>query len=363
MKKIGILTLPIKTNYGGILQAYSLLVFLRKNGYDAWFIKRRWNSEKQNIFHKIAKSFYHALVIRKFNKFIIQYIQPQTEVIDTKEKVRSLLNRNFDAFVVGSDQVWRMRNVRGADYNYFLDFTEGHDVKRIAYAASFGVDYWDDTKPEESIPVVKSLLKKFDGVSVRENTGVEICNSLFGIKALQVLDPTLLLNKEDYILNLGLDVIPQQYIAVYILDMNENKRKMIKYASEKLSLPVKYLNKKENVFVSFLPPFMYEMAKPGVKQWVKGIAESAFVITDSFHGTAFSIIFEKQFIAIGNIERGLTRFESLLDLFKLSDRLVLNSSDLSSEEILFDDIDYNFICKMKKVKQNEALSFIKNQLQ
>ena len=155
--KIGILTLPIKTNYGGVLQAYALLTILKKLGYDAWFIKRRWNSERQSWLHKKAKGFYHAFLIRRFNIFINRYIQPQTEVIDTEAKAQSLLNRGFDGYVVGSDQVWRMKNVWGAGYNYFLDFTADLPVKRVAYAASFGVGYWDDAHPEYSIPVVKNF--------------------------------------------------------------------------------------------------------------------------------------------------------------------------------------------------------------
>lgn len=362
MKKIGILTLPIKTNYGGILQAYALLAFLRKEGYDAWFIKRRWNSESQNQSHKIAKKIYHSVVIRKFNRFICQYIQPQTEVIDTREKVNSLLSRGFDSFIVGSDQVWRMRHVRGADYNYFLDFTKGHDVKRMAYAASFGVDYWDDTRPEESLPKVKKLLQAFDAISVREDTGVKLCKSLFDINALHVLDPTLLLNKEEYISNFKLHIKQKKYIAVYILDMTEEKRQIIHTISEKMSLPVKYTNSSSCIFKRYLPKSMEEMQKPGVKDWITTIGESSFVITDSFHGTAFSIIFEKQFIAIGNLERGLTRFQSLLNLFDLNNRLILNQESLDTNDIVSNPIDYKQVNAIKKKKQQDALNFIKQSL-
>lgn len=362
MKKIGILTLPIKTNYGGILQAYALLTFLRKEGYDAWFIKRRWNSERQSLPHKIAKKLYHALVIRKFNRFINQYIQPQTEVIDTHKKVYSLLNRGFEAFIVGSDQVWRMCNVRGADYNYFLDFTEGYDIKRIAYAASFGVDYWDDIHPDESLPKVKGLLQKFNAVSVREDTGVKLCESLFDINAQHVLDPTLLLDKEEYIYNFKLHIKQKKNIAVYILDMNDKKMQIIQAISKKMSMPIKYTNNSSCIFKKCLPKSMEEMQKPGVKDWINTIGESSFVITDSFHGTAFSIIFEKEFIAIGNIERGLTRFQSLLKLFDLDKRLILKPETLDINTIISNSIDYNRVNAIKKKKQQDVIDFIRQTL-
>lgn len=362
MKKIGILTLPIKTNYGGILQAYALLTFLKKEGYDAWFIKRRWNSERQSLSHRISKKLYHALVIRKFNLFINKYIQPHTEVIDTRKKINSLINKDFNAFIVGSDQIWRIRYVKGADYNYFLDFTESNDVKRIAYAASFGVDYWDDLHPEESLPIVKNLLQKFNAVSVREDTGVELCKSLFGINAQHVLDPTLLLDKEYYISKFKLNIKQKKIIAVYILDMNNEKMQIIQAISQKMSLPVRYINKSSCVFRKFLPKSMKEIQKPGVKNWITAIGESSFIITDSFHGTAFSIIFEKQFIAIGNIERGLTRFQSLLNLFELNERLILRQETLDTATIIANTINYSRVNTIKKKKQQDAIKFIKQAL-
>lgn len=362
--KIGILTLPIKTNYGGILQAYALVRFLRLQGHDAWFIKRRWNAEKQNLVHVLAKWFYHHIVIRKFNSFISTYIVNQTGVIDSRNKVSSLLHDGYEAFVVGSDQIWRIRNVRGADYNYFLDFTQNQNVKRIAYAASFGVDYWDDNQDEQkSIGEIKPLIGRFDGISVREDTGVTLCKNLFGLDAEHVLDPTLLLDKEDYVANLKLTIVPKQYLAVYILDMTEDKRNMVSLLSEILNLPVKYINEGKYAQVFNRLGILSEYAKPGVKKWLTSLGESAFVITDSFHGAAFSINFQKQFIAIGNKERGLTRFTSLLKSFALEERLVLTSEDLMKINIVSSNINYDIVNMKRCTIFDKSLNFLKTHLQ
>lgn len=359
--KIGILTLPIKSNYGGILQAYALVTYLRKQGYDAWSVRRRWNSENQSKLHKLFKQVYHTLIIRKFNIFIKQYIQPQTEIIDTRDKTNALLSKGFDAFVVGSDQVWRMRHVYGADYNFFLDFTENINVKRIAYAASFGVDYWDDTNSQKSLPIVKSLLKKFNAISVREDSGIHLCKSLFNVNAIKLLDPTLLLNKEEYIHNFNLKIIPKNYIAVYILDMTEEKQQIISALSQHLKLPIKHINKYSVLLEKILPNCLEEVNKPGIKEWIKDIAESKFILTDSFHGTVFSIIFEKQFIAIGNKRRGLTRFESLLHSFDLQSHLICKFEDIKNIKMI-PSINYTLVNQKKKDMQELSLNFFNKYL-
>lgn len=361
--KIGVLTLPIKTNYGGILQAYALVRVLRNIGYDAWFIKRRWNSESQGWVHLVAKWFYHHFIIRKFNAFIDKFIHPQTTVVDSKEKVERLNGYGFEGYVVGSDQVWRICNVRGADYNYFLDFTQGMNVRRVAYAASFGVDYWDDDRDaDKSISEIRPLLSSFDGISVREDTGVKLCKTLFGVDALHVLDPTLLLSKDDYISNIGLHFKPKEYIAVYILDMNDDKQKIVDKISSRLKLPIKYINNGCRAKFVHGIGVIEEMLKPGVKSWLTSLGESAFVITDSFHGMAFSINFEKQFIAIGNAERGLTRFTSLLDLFNLRDHLVIEAKDIDKFDENKNSIDYSKINIIRQKLVDKSIGFLKRNL-
>lgn len=361
MKKVGILTLPIKSNYGGILQAYALLTFLKNNGYDAWFIKRHWDNTNHSISHKIIKFIYHKIIIRKFNTFINKYIYPQTPIIDTQEKMKQISHQQFDAFIVGSDQIWRMKYTKGVGYNYFLDFCETESQKRIAYAASFGVDYWDDPTPNTSIPIVKKLLQNFNAISVREDSGVTLCKSIFNVDALHVIDPTLLLNKEEYLHNLCINIYPKKYLGVYILDLTNEKKEIIQTLSQSLSLPIKYLNESSNILKPLIPQPINELIKPGVKNWIKGIAEAEFILTDSFHGTAFSIIFEKQFLAIGNIERGLTRFQSLLKMLNIENHLITSLDECKS--LYLAPIDYKELKELKEKHKNKAVNFLKESLQ
>ncbi len=357
MKKIGVLTLPTLTNYGGILQAYALVYTLRKLGYDAWLINRRWNSENNNAVHKMKKVFYHLLVIRKFDNFVKKYIAPRTKVIDTRAKMEVVRAMGFQGYVVGSDQVWRVKNVRGADYNFFLDFTKDDAVKRVSYAASFGVDYWDDNLDgAKSIEEVKFLLQKFDAISVREDSGVKICRECFDVPAVQVLDPTLLLDKSEYIQNFGLKDRQKKYLAVYMLDMTDEKEQIIKKVSEELGLPVKYINKP--LFkCNWLPTSISDIVKPGVKSWMQSLLEAEFVLTDSFHGMAFSIIFEKQFLVVGNERRGLTRFTSLLGKLEITNHLIMNSTNLVIKKSL-KTVDYSYVNRLKNELKRESELFI-----
>lgn len=357
MKKIGVLTLPTLTNYGGILQAYALVYVLKKMGYDAWLINRRWNSDNHSILHRIKKIFYHLFVIRKFDKFCEKYIVPRTEEIDSRAKMDAIRQAGFDGYVVGSDQVWRIKNVRGADYNFFLDFTKEDHVKRISYAASFGVDYWDDNQnSEKSRAEVKPLLQKFDAISVREDSGVDVCKECFGISATHVLDPTLLVDKMEYIKNFGLKLRRKKYLAVYMLDITDEKKKLVENISSELDLPVKYINHSSYIW-RWLPSTVSDIVKPGVIKWLQSILEADFVLTDSFHGMAFSIIFEKQFFVIGNKKRGLTRFTSLLDSLELNKRLININTDIRYDKIFFANVN-----RQKNIYIEQSLHFITDSL-
>ncbi len=359
MKKIGVLTLPTLTNYGGILQAYALVYVLKKMGYDAWLINRRWNSDNHSILHRIKKIFYHLFVIRKFDKFCEKYIVPRTEEIDSRAKMDAIRQAGFDGYVVGSDQVWRIKNVRGADYNFFLDFTKDDDVKRVSYAASFGVDYWDDNQdPRKSMAEVKPLLQKFEAISVREDSGVKLCKECFYVGATQVLDPTLLVTKEEYIHHFNLNVHPKKYMAVYMLDMSEEKRRMVETVSLELGLPVKFINQSSSHW-SWLPSSVSELVKPGVKNWLQSILEAEYVLTDSFHGMAFSIIFEKQFWAIGNERSGLTRFSSLLDSLGIQNRLM--NVDMKIDVNML-RVDYTVVRDLKNKLREKSLKFLNEAL-
>lgn len=350
-KRIGILTLPIKSNYGGILQAFALQYFLKDKGFDAWLIRRRWNCNHQSLIHKLIKYIYHTLIIRQFNNFINKYIHPQTSIIYMDEDMKRL-NSQFDAFIVGSDQIWRMRFVTGVGYNYFLDFADD-DKKKIAYAASFGVGYWDDDHTDINKPIVKRLLQRFDALSVREKSGIDLCSKEFNVTASHVLDPTMLLCKDIYCKMFNIDILKKPYIAVYLLDDSPNKRTLLSHVSKHLNLPVKYIN--QTYYTSLLPSILKSQIKPGIISWIKGIAEASFVITDSFHGTVFSIIFQKQFYSIDNSTRGSDRFTSLLGTLQLTERLI---NEMSLPNLYNEKIDYNKVEATLSNMRMQSSSFL-----
>lgn len=359
--KIGILTLPLHTNYGGILQAYALQTILEQMGHETCLIEERrqplhlplWKAPY--IYCKrIAKNILgHPCTIffeQKFNhelrilpiisqntcKFIEKYIKRR--IVDRISEVKE---DDFDTIIVGSDQVWRPKYFSKINEAY-LDFTEGWNIKRLAYAASFGTDEWEYT-PKQTKECGR-LLKKFNTVSVREKSGIDLCLKYFNMNATQVLDPTMLLEAKDYI-KLFEEADTKKSngtLLVYILDETPQKSVLIeKIAKANGLIPFQVNSRVEN---SNAP--LQERIQPPVEQWLRGFYDAEFVVTDSFHACVFSILFNKPFVVIGNIDRGMSRFKSLLSLFRLENRLIdINYSCDSFEDILWEDVntllDYN----------------------
>lgn len=233
-----------------------------------------------------------------------------------------VLKEKLSAIVVGSDQVWRPK------YNphleeMFLRFAENMDITRIAYAASFGTDQWEmDT--EQTIEC-RRLASRFNGISVRESSGVGLCNKYLKVDAKHVLDPTLLLDKESY---LGLceheKVSGQNYLAFYCLDQSEDKRHFAERIAKMNDLEVREFHLGRNLEMS-------------VTEWLAAFRDAQFVLTDSFHGTVFSILFRKDFLTIYNQNRGGARFISLFDQLCIKNHLVvLGNASFSVKDISMD---------------------------
>lgn len=359
-KKIAILTQPLGINYGGILQNYALQTVLKKLGFFPVTINR-WNNysipwfRKQLYYFKLQKVFY------KDNfKFIKKHIN-LTEKLDSDKKFyKHIKNNHYDGFVVGSDQTWRP-DYSPNIYNYFLDFlkdTTSNGIKKIAYASSFGKEEW--TYDEKTTHEVKELVKQFNAVSVREDSGVDLCKKYLDIEAIHVLDPTMLLNKKDYQKLYEKKGYPKrQGVFTYILDYTSEKQSIVDDVSKKLHLQVfrnqpalKIKGKKEKLKNRIYPP---------LETWLKSFDDADFVITDSFHGTVFSIIFSKPFLVIPNKVRGVSRFTSLLLPLGLENRIINDVGEISSE-LLQKPIDYNIVHKRLEEWKKESLNFLNNAL-
>ena len=215
--------------------------------------------------------------------------------------------------------MWRTKYF-GKIEDAYLQFAKDWNIKRIAYAASFGTAEWEYTDRQTAI--CKDLIKKFDAVSVREDSGKELCKKYFGVDAEHLLDPTMLLEKEDYIRlfeNSGTSQSPGTLMC-YILDETPEKQSVInRIAREKDLIPFRVNSKVEN----YKAPLV-ERIQPPVEQWIRGFYDAEFVVTDSFHACVFSILFNKPFIAVGNSKRGMARLNSLFNMFGIENKSMSN---------------------------------------
>lgn len=311
--KIGIVTQPLSENYGGVLQNFALQEFLRKKGFDPItidFIPPRitllrclcyWVKTLVLLFLGKRRRFLlnREPVKRRmpFSAFINRDIN-KTRIVHAYSELNSICA--FDCLIVGSDQVWRPKYNRRIE-DMYLKFAENFSIKRVAYAASFGVDSWEYT-PKQTRECCR-LAKKFDAISVREVSGIKLCKDYLDVNAVWVLDPTLLLTKEDYLpICEKVPVCNEKYLAVYVLDENEDVVTAYENEAKARGLVVKKFHADSESTLT-------------VPEWLTMFRDASYVVTDSFHGTVFSIIFGKEFKCVYNKGRGAARFESLMNLY------------------------------------------------
>lgn len=368
--KIGILTLPLHTNYGGILQAYALQTTLERMGHDVVVFDKILPEPSLPLWKcpfVYSKRLVNKLLGRKDNiVFLEQYVSKIKPIIqqNTNKFIKIYIHRvsfktfakipnadTFNAIIVGSDQVWRPIYF-GEDHvdDAFLAFARGWNIKRIAYAASFGVDKWEYSPLQTE--ACKSLLHNFDAISVREESGVKLCREFFECKAQLVLDPTMLLDKSDYVKIIKTSNVPKSKgnLLVYILDETPDKTELVKKIADKYNLkPFRAGSNTEEIHAP-----LNERIQPPVEEWLRGFYDAEFVITDSFHACVFAILFEKQFVVIGNKKRGMSRFISLLSLFGLENRLIAENSNVSA----VDYIDFTLLRNRLAELKEKAMSFL-----
>lgn len=346
--RIGILTLPLHTNYGGILQAYALQTVLERMGHEVVVFNKKPRHKvlpvyKRPIYYsaRLMKKLLvdphttirREYVVRKEYPIVSQYTRRFVNDYIHCEWIKGLDDveaGKLDAIVVGSDQIWRPRYFgkmwSGDLRNAFLAFTKGWNIKRFAYAASFGVDEWE--YPIELSKELKTAAEMFDGISVREDSGVALCKEHLGCEAAQVLDPTMLLKKEDYVKLIDNVHQPKSSgnLFCYILDSNPEKDGLVaRIAREKNLTP--FHVKAEGLGHTRT---IEERTHKPVEAWLRGFYDAEFVVTDSFHACVFSILFGKPFIVVGNKGRGLSRFSSLMDMFGLKNNLLGEVTDYDS---------------------------------
>lgn len=376
--KTAILTLtPIHTNYGNILQAYALQTVLQRLGHEPYVLEKvpgftlplyRYPlayakrlvlkyllGKKQTVLfleqklrreYKVIGQFTHPFV----QKYIHTYHGPWT--------AEAMTAAGFQAFVVGSDQVWRpIYFDRHHIEQAYLSFTKGLSVKRLSYAASFGTDDWEYTPRQTE--QCKALLQQFDGVSVRERGAVALCREHFGREALHVLDPTMLLTAADYrqlIAQSPEQLQPIEGLMTYILDSDFEKEAVAQRIAEHNGWSVFRSNSR----CEDLTAPLTERIQPPVEQWLQGFSQAQMILTDSFHACVFSILFHKPFVVIGNAARGLSRFHSLLSLFGLESRLVTSAAE--AERVAAQPICWETVDSRLEEERIKSMAFFKQHL-
>ena len=298
---IAILTQPLYDNYGGILQNYALQQVLKEMGHNPVTIDFHCTLALKWYLRGIARALikgtpYRPYVKKRpslFDSFVREYIETTPAVI----RYRRSQMKGVDAVVVGSDQVWRFEYNQRTLTDMFLGFAKDYQGLKIAYAASFGLDDWD--APMALRKTCSKLSKSFDYVSVREEAGVRVCNNELGISAVQMPDPVLLLPASAYH-SLCKDIphSNQPFICVYVLDNSPAIEKKIQAIQERTGYPARLFS-------------AGNLATLSIQEWLAQFRDAGYVITDSYHGALFSMVFGKEYSLVENKERGSARFKQL----------------------------------------------------
>lgn len=332
-KKIALLNMRYDNNYGGNLQRFALVTVLQRMGYeveylyirdnwDSWFTTRSWKKIIIRCIKQFIKFIFHPLnepliawhkeddtyvkQCKITEPFLDKYII-HTKVLYTSNDLKRIIkNKQYDAIVAGSDQIWRKKYIERYGIGlFFMDFLpKTFTGKKIIYGASFGVDYREYSEKEMSY--IRSFYSSLDYVSVREVSALSLLNQygLINPKAEIVLDPTLLLEKEDYIslIKSTKTVAPEGNMFCYILDKTYEIEQLITQISGEKQLK----------------PLIWSLETEGtIEQWLRSFLEAEYIVTDSYHGLLFSIIFNKPFRLIKNELRGQTRFDSIYQLLDI----------------------------------------------
>jgi polysaccharide pyruvyl transferase WcaK-like protein len=333
-------------NHGASLQAYSLMKYLQKCGHDARIIdyKPDYLSNQYNLLsidnpkwekNMLTKLLYLALKFplrlrelqrkKEFDHFKSKYLC----LTDFHYKSNNDLKENLpeaDVFICGSDQIWNSLHQNGRDPAFYLDFVPNDRIK-ASYAASFAINEIEDKHKD----FVREKVASLDKIAVREKSGIEILNRLNIKNGVNVVDPTLLLTKEEWN-TLGQKKFNDDYILVYDFDKSSLIRNLAIEIAKRKGCKIYSVNTGKIDYADRYFKFV------GPDTFLSLVRDSKFIISNSFHAAVFSVIFEKNFIIVNRKEAINTRMKDFLEDLNLQDRLV---SDSNSFKTLLNDIDYD----------------------
>lgn len=348
MKKVGIITFNRSYNHGAVLQAFALRKAIESLGYEAYVVDYTLTSDyaiyNPSIFSAGLLNFpIKALMYNRnkkraeaFESFRKLYLNLTSEHFFDGDDL-SILNKDFDIFVAGSDQIWNLRFI-GIVKDFFLNFSDDSKVK-IAYAPSIG-DSYEETK--QNAAILNNYLKTFSAISIREQKGALILSEIIGHEVPVVLDPTLLIDSRIYA-NLAAPIHSGKFIFAYFV--GKANADCVKEIARKKRLKVKY----QAASILF---HAENTIQDGPLGFLGYIASAEYVITSSFHGTIFSILFKKKF-CVCNLSENDERVRSLLTKLNLTSRIYHDGFDID------EDIDYNKVQKILAEERLHSLNFLR----
>lgn len=322
-------------NYGGIMTSYALYRAIQILGYNPIMVNNL-NKTLCNDFNK------------NFNK---RYINQTKENLYLSSNYETI-NKYSSTVIVGSDCNWSPF-FHGKSTYYLLPWANNMS-KKISYATSFGTETFINNKYEfdtELALVYNYYLNKFDKISVRENSGVDLLKNLFKIEGTQVLDPVFLFDKNFYFNELIKKFDKYQdknYIGSYLFTLTEGQEKTLDKIANKLNLNIEKYSLK---------------VTSEIEEWLSLIYNSSLFITNSFHGLCFAILFNKNFVCISNKAIGNTRFLSILKLLNLENRLLTNIDEIENRPDLFEPIDWERVNSILEKEKEKSLKWLKEALE
>lgn len=369
MRKIGIVTFHKAHNYGAMLQAYALEKKLISKGKNDVEIINYYSDEIYSNYRvirplcknplKSLKHFIDDIVLYKkrrlrFNVFE-KFLQDNFEMSKEYKEEKQIKNEKFlyDVLITGSDQVWNPKIVGELSDVYTLNFSKDN-VKKISYAASVGsVDYIDEYKEK----FIKTL-DRLDYISVREDDACKSLNNLTDKKVERVIDPTLLLSKEEWNNTLNnIEKLNNKYIVAYVVEPDDEYIRIVNDLSDKTGLPVVHFGIKNPGYKNVLKSAYTE----GPLEFVNYIKNAEYVVATSFHATVFSIIFNKKFFVVPHRKTG-ARVTNLLDLLNIENRAFYDFEEFKNIDYTF-DTDWNEVNKKLEEEREKSINWLKNAIE
>ncbi len=355
MKKIAIVSFFKSENYGALLQAFALQKCIEDMGYEAGYLE----------YHPHTKLPFSKYILNRLNRILRSLLGYRQRRRKTKSFVDNYIRiipnsarENQDVYVAGSDQVWHPQYLEASNNFFILDFIV--DKPKISYASSFGIS----ELPKNLIDFYKISLSAYAHLSVREETGLNIIKGLGFNDVVTVCDPTMLLSQKIWMKFIGNSLVNSDYILSYVMNGDNVTAAYIRKLAQILN--AKSGNRYKLVFIGdkeykSIDPSYSLICNAGPIDFINYIYHAKYIITSSFHGTCFSLIFNKQFLNILDANNGVNnRITNLIDCLEIPD--VVNYTIQDPNKIDFHPIDYSIVAMKIEQYRNKSWSYLKNSL-